>query len=46
MSAQALTEEARGLASSSVKTADVTQAREELRALVAATNAALERNDR
>nr|KAF6277260.1 hypothetical protein mPipKuh1_001866 [Pipistrellus kuhlii] len=43
---QTLMEEARGLASSSVKTVDVTQAREELRALMAATNAALERNDR
>uniref|UniRef100_G1NZY9 Translin-associated factor X-interacting protein 1 N-terminal domain-containing protein n=1 Tax=Myotis lucifugus TaxID=59463 RepID=G1NZY9_MYOLU len=43
---QTLLEEAKGLARSSVKTADVTQAREELRALVAATNAALEHNDR
>ncbi|XP_070275262.1 uncharacterized protein C6orf118 homolog isoform X2 [Myotis yumanensis] len=43
---QTLLEEAKGLVRSSVKTADVTRAREELRALVAATNAALEHNDR
>ncbi|XP_054578268.1 uncharacterized protein C6orf118 homolog isoform X3 [Eptesicus fuscus] len=43
---QTLLEEAQGLARSSVKTADVTRAREELRELVAATNAALEHNDR
>ncbi|EPQ02035.1 hypothetical protein D623_10014765 [Myotis brandtii] len=43
---QTLLEEAKGLARSSVQTAEVTRAREELRALVAATNAALEHNDR
>nr|KAF6340998.1 hypothetical protein mMyoMyo1_001884 [Myotis myotis] len=43
---QALMEEAKGLARSSVKTEDVARAQEELRALVAATNAALEHNDR
>ncbi|ELK36623.1 hypothetical protein MDA_GLEAN10011305 [Myotis davidii] len=43
---QTLLEEARGLVTSSVKTEDVARAREELRALVAATNAALEHNDR
>ncbi|XP_066227786.1 uncharacterized protein C6orf118 homolog [Saccopteryx leptura] len=43
---ETLLAQARGLETRSVKTADVSQAKEELRALVAATKAALEHNHR
>lgn len=43
---QTLLTHATGLERGSVKTADVTRAREQLRALVKATKAALEHNDK